>query len=168
MYKTAHAFTSRASLLYILSLPAWSACRFPSPFLASLPAMFYSRFTQDVVYTASSLWYAISIPPIPSPTRDQLVQSRRVNYAKQLFLMDHRGENVRQITERGGENLQWTPDGNSFLFKRDVHRGEGARYVPYRFDLTTREAEPLWPALPDSVPEFPPLSTQEPLFNPDL
>jgi hypothetical protein len=107
-------------------------------------------------------------PPVPSPTRDQLVQSRRVNYAKQLFLMDHRGENVRQITERGGENPRWTPDGDAFLFKRDVHRGEGARYVPYRFDLTTQEAEPLWPALPDSVPEFPPLSTQEPLFNPDL
>ncbi|PEN08898.1 hypothetical protein CRI93_03890 [Longimonas halophila] len=82
--------------------------------------------------------------------------------------MDHRGENVRQITERGGENPRWTPDDDAFLFKRDVHQGEGARYVPYRFDLTTQEAKPLWPALPDSVPEFPPLSTQEPLFNPDL
>ena len=97
--------------------------------------------------------------PVPSPTRDKVVQPRRAGNAEQLFLMDHRGEGDRPITEYGWENPNWTPSGDAFIFKRDVHRGEGAHYVPYRFDLKAMEAEPLWPALPDSVPDFPPLST---------
>jgi len=99
-------------------------------------------------------------PPTPSPTSELIVQSREIQDAEQLFLMNHRGENVRQITERGGDNPRWGDDGSSFIFRRDVHRGEGARYVPFRFDLETMTAEPLWPALPDSVPDFPNLSTQ--------
>jgi len=67
---------------------------------------------------------------------------------------------VRQITKLGGDNPQWSPDGSDVLFRRDVHWGEGARYVPFRFDLETMQAEPLWPALADSVPDFPDLSTQ--------
>jgi Tol biopolymer transport system component len=98
--------------------------------------------------------------PVPSPTSDILVQSREVQNAHQLFLMNHCGENVRQVTERGGDNPRWGNSGSSFVFRRDVHKGEGARYVPFRFDLETMEAEPLWPALPDSVPDFPDLSTQ--------
>jgi hypothetical protein len=74
--------------------------------------------------------------------------------------MDHRGENVRQITELGGDIPQWSPDGSYFIFRRDVHKGEGARYVPFRFDLDAMQAAPLWPALPDSVPDFPDLLTQ--------
>jgi hypothetical protein len=74
--------------------------------------------------------------------------------------MNKKGKAVRQITELGGDNPRWGDKGSSFIFRRDVHRGEGARYVPYRFDLETNEAEPLWPALPDSVPDFPPLSSQ--------
>lgn len=99
-------------------------------------------------------------PPVPSPTNNTLVQSRKVQNAHQLFLMDHRGENIRQITELGGDNPRWSDDGSYFVFRRDVHQGEGARYVPFRFDMGSMEAEPLWPALPDSVPVFPDLSTQ--------
>jgi hypothetical protein len=98
--------------------------------------------------------------PVPSPTQDLLVQSREVQNADQLFLMDERGENVRQITELGGDIPRWSLDGGYFIFRRDVHRGEGARYVPFRFDLGAMTAQPLWPALADSVPDFPDLSTQ--------
>jgi len=99
-------------------------------------------------------------PPVPSPTSTVLVQSRKVHNAPQLFLMNHRDKDVRQITELGGDNPRWSPNGSYFVFRRDAHRGEGARYVPYRFDLETREAKPLWPTLPDSVPDFPDLPTQ--------
>lgn len=99
-------------------------------------------------------------PPVPSPTGDNLVQSRKVQNAHQLFLMNKNGEAVRRITEKGGDNPRWGNDGSSFIFRRDVHKGKGARYLPFRFDLETMEAEPLWPALPDSVPDFPDLSTQ--------
>lgn len=102
--------------------------------------------------------------PVPSPTADLVVQPRYAGFAKQLFLFrpdpDGTDDDAQQITELGGENPRWEPDGSGFLFKRDVHRGSGARYVPFRFDLETREAKPLWPALPDSVPDFPDLSTQ--------
>ncbi len=98
-------------------------------------------------------------PPTPSPTSERIVQSREVQNADQLFLMKKNGEAVRRITEMGGDNPRWGDDGSSFIFRRDVHRGEGARYVPFRFDLEGMEAEPLWPALPDSVPDFPDLST---------
>ena len=102
--------------------------------------------------------------PVPSPTADLVVQSRYVGFAKQLVLFrpdpDGADDDARQITELGGDNPRWEPDGSGFLFKRDVHRGEGAHYVPFRFDLETRKAKPLWPALPDSVPDFPDLSTQ--------
>ena len=74
--------------------------------------------------------------------------------------MNSQAENVRQIPKLGGAIPSWSPDGSYVLFRRDVHRGEGARYVPFRFDVRTMDAEPLWPALPDSVPEFPDLSTQ--------
>jgi hypothetical protein len=99
-------------------------------------------------------------PPVPSPASDILVQSRKVQNAHQLFFMDRRGKNVRQVTELGGDNPRWSANGSSFVFRRDVHRGEGARYVPFRFELETMTAEPLWPARPDSVPDFPDLSTQ--------
>ncbi|WP_022836487.1 TolB-like translocation protein [Salisaeta longa] len=102
--------------------------------------------------------------PVPSPTADLAVQPRYVGYAEQLFLFrtdpDGTDEDARQITTLGGDNPRWGPDGSYFIFRRDVNRGQGARYVPYRFDLETMQARPLWPALPDSVPKFPDLSTQ--------
>ncbi|NBB72416.1 MAG: hypothetical protein GVY35_01915 [Bacteroidetes bacterium] len=98
--------------------------------------------------------------PVPSPTSNLLVQSRETGNAEQLFLMNSEGENARRVTELGGDNPQWSPDGSYVVFRRDVHRGKGAHYLPFRFDLETMEAAPLWPALPDSVPDFPDLSTQ--------
>jgi hypothetical protein len=102
--------------------------------------------------------------PVPSPRADLVVQPRYVGYAKQLFLFrpdrDGTDDDARPITELGGENPRWEPDGTGFIFQRDVHRGSGARYVPFRYDLETQQARPLWPALPDSVPDFPDLSTQ--------
>lgn len=97
---------------------------------------------------------------IPNPSRDIAVQSRPVRNATQLFLMSSDGRKIRQITDLGGDNPRWSPDGSYFVFRRDVHRGEGARYVPYRFDPETMKAKPLWPSLSDSVPDFPPLSSQ--------
>jgi len=102
--------------------------------------------------------------PQASPTEDLVVQDRPVQNAEQLFLFrpdaDGTDDDAKQITELGGDNPRWASDGSYFIFRRDVHRGQGARYVPYRFDMETMEAEPLWPALPDSVPDFPDLSTQ--------
>ena len=102
--------------------------------------------------------------PVSSPTEDLVVQPRDVENAEQLFLFrpdaDGTDDDARQITELGGDNPRWMPDGSAFIFTRDVHKGEGARWVPYRFDMKTMEAEPLWPTLPDSVPDFSPLSTQ--------
>lgn len=97
--------------------------------------------------------------PVACPEMNWVVQARQVQNAKQLFLMNRRGENARQITKLGGDIPRCGSNG-SFIFRRDVHRDEGARYVPFRFNLETREAKPLWPALPDSVPDFPNLSTQ--------
>ena len=91
--------------------------------------------------------------PVPSPTSDVLAQPRRVENADQLFLMNGEGENVRQITQLGGDNPRWSYDGR-------VHRGEGARYVPFTYDLRTEEIAPLFAVQPDSLPPFPPLSTQ--------
>jgi len=98
--------------------------------------------------------------PVPSPTDDLIAQPREIGNAKQIFLMNSQGENGRKITELGGDIPVWDPSGSYIIFRRDVHKGEGARYVPFRFDLETMEAEPLWTALPDSVPDFPPLSSQ--------
>ena len=98
--------------------------------------------------------------PLACPEMNYLVQARRVQNAEQLFLMNRRGGDVQQVTGLGGDIPRCGAKGGSFTFRRDVHRGEGARYVPFRFDLKTMAAEPLWPTLPDSVPDFPSLSTQ--------
>ena len=86
--------------------------------------------------------------------------SRKQNNAEQLFLMESDGTGTRQITQLGGDNPRWSYDGQQILFRRDVHKGEGARYVPFLYDLGTGEAAPLWPTLPDSLPAFPDLATQ--------
>lgn len=98
--------------------------------------------------------------PAPSPTGDVLAQSRIVENAEQLFLMTSEGEGVRQITRLGGDNPRWSYSGDFFVFRRDVHQGQGARYVPFTYELSTEEVVPLFPAQPDSLPPFPPLSKQ--------
>lgn len=50
--------------------------------------------------------------PVPSPTSDLIVQPRKTGNAKQLFLMNHRGENVRQVTKLGGDIPVWSADGD--------------------------------------------------------
>jgi len=115
-------------------------------------------------FQKDSLGRGLLSKPVPNPTANLVVQPRRVDYAEQLFLFrpdaDGKDDDARQITELGGDIPGWSPDGNTIFFRRDVNRDQGARYVPYRFDMETMKAEPLWPALPDSVPDFPPLSSQ--------
>ena len=96
----------------------------------------------------------------PSPTADQVAQSRYAGNAWQLFLMEGDGTAARQMTTLGGDNPRWSYDGGRVLFRRDVHRGPGARYVPFAYDVAAGTAAALWPDLPDSLPAFPPLSTQ--------
>ena len=98
--------------------------------------------------------------PVACPGTNYIFQAREVQNAKQLFIMESRGENARQITTLGGDIPRCGSNGSYFIFRRDVNQGQGARYVPFRFELETMEAEPLWPTLPDSVPDFPTLSTQ--------
>ncbi|WP_263808973.1 TolB family protein [Salinibacter sp.] len=98
--------------------------------------------------------------PVACPGTNYIFQAREVQNAKQLFIMESRGENARQITTLGGDIPRCGSNGSYFIFRRDVNQGQGARYVPFRFELETMEAEPLWPTLPDSVPDFPPLSSQ--------
>jgi len=44
-----------------------------------------------------------------------------------------------------------------------LNKGEGARYIPFKYNFSTEEEEPLWPNLPDSEPDFPDVSTQDPI-----
>lgn len=100
---------------------------------------------------------------VPNTRGTEVVLSNLVDNAQQLFMMQSDGSNSKQITELGGENVHWHYDGSGFVFVRDVHKGEGAPYVPFVYDLAAGQAVPLWPNLPDSVPAFPALSTQVPI-----
>ncbi len=115
---------------------------------------------------ATSAWsYITDVPKdsvntivvIPSPTSNLVAYKREVRNADQLHLMQSDGSGVRRITRWGGTNPRWQADGSGFLFIRDVHRGEGSHWIPFAYDLATGEERVLWPALPDSVPVFPPL-----------
>ncbi len=117
-------------------------------------------------YLTTSAWrYITDVPAdsiytifaVPSPVGETVVLQREVEHADQLFLMTSDGAEVRRITELGGNIPRWAADGSSFLFIRDVHRGPGARWVPFAYNLGAGEERVLWPALPDSVPVFPPL-----------
>ncbi len=110
-------------------------------------------------FPSDSLDYVRSA--IASPAADLVAQSRFVENAWQLFLMRSDGTEVRQITRLGGDIPRWSYDGQQILYRRDVHKGEGARYVPFVYDVASGQSAPLWPALPDSLPPFPPLATQK-------
>jgi len=101
--------------------------------------------------------------PDPNPQGTELIFQRHTENAWQLFRMESDGSNLRQITERGGNQLRWSPDGRYVYFNRDVHKAPGARYIPHVYELSTGNIEPLWPHLPDSIPQFPPLETQNPV-----
>ena len=92
---------------------------------------------------------------VPSPVGETVVLQREVENADQLFLMESDGSEVRPVTEFGGNIPRWAADGSGFFFIRDVHRGPGARWVPFVYDLASGEERVLWPMLSDSVPAFP-------------
>lgn len=97
----------------------------------------------------------------PNPLGTEIILTIRRDYADQLVLTSSQLENFEQITEFGGHNPRWRPDGK-LVFLRDVHKGDGAHNVPYLYDPATSEISRLWEDLPEFVPEFPPVSS----FNP--
>ena len=99
----------------------------------------------------------------PSPTSATIVYSRMIDNARQIFVTDSSGTKVRQLTKLGGEYPNWSPDGSYFTFSRDIHKGAGAHYIMMKCTVPGFRITPLWPDLPDSVPKFPPLSTQHPI-----
>jgi len=99
----------------------------------------------------------------PSPTSDIIVFSKHINNAPQIFVTNSNGTHTRQFTHLGGEFPVWSPDGKYFTFIRDIHKGPGAHYIVMKCTVSNWKVSPLWPSLPDSVPHFPPVSTQHPI-----
>lgn len=102
-------------------------------------------------------------PPRPNPQGEELVFTRYLENAWQLFTMDSDGNNMEQLTELGSSEPSWSKDGKYIYFNRDTHKAPGARYIPHFYELAAKQIQPLWPNLPDSVPEFPTLETQSPI-----
>jgi len=100
--------------------------------------------------------------PVPNPVGTELIFSRFTENAWQLFQMNDMGKHIRQITKMGGDLPRWSPDGDYVFFNRDVHKAPGAQYIPYSYEIATGNIQPLWPNLPDSVPQFPALASQKP------
>lgn len=101
--------------------------------------------------------------PLPNPKTEDLVYTRHLNNAWQLFLLNKYGKENQQLTKLGASTPRWRNDGKAIYFNRDIHKAPGARYVPHYYELATEEIQPLWPDLPDSVPQFPALDTQDPI-----
>lgn len=101
--------------------------------------------------------------PRPNPKGSEIVYARFVENAWQLFMMDENGDNERQFTILGGHEISWSKDGTKLYFNRDTHKAPGARYIPFYYELETGVISPVWPDLPDSVPEFPLVNTQNPI-----
>ena len=115
---------------------------------------------------ATSAWsYITDVPKdsvntivvIPSPTSNLVAYKREVRNADQLHL-----DAERRLRRAADHTLGWDEPPLAsrrfgFLFIRDVHRGEGSHWIPFAYDLATGEERGPWPALPDSVPVFPPL-----------
>lgn len=70
---------------------------------------------------------------------------------------------MEQLTELGGNEVNWTRGKDFFIFNRDTHKAPGARYIPFKYNFYEGTEEPLWPNLPVSVPDFPEFSTQNPI-----
>jgi len=98
--------------------------------------------------------------PTINPSGKEIILPRFVENAWQLF---HINENVEQLTVLGGHEVTWTRGKDFFIFNRDTHKAPGAKYIPYKYNFAEGAEEPLWPSLPDSVPEFPAFSTQNPI-----
>jgi len=101
--------------------------------------------------------------PAPNPTGPEIILPKFIDHAWQLVQINQHGETIQQLTEMGGHQVRWVREHDYFIFNRDTHKGEGARYIPFKYNFTTGEEAPLWPTLPDSVPVFPHVSTQDPI-----
>ena len=101
--------------------------------------------------------------PFPNPNGSELVLARHLDNAWQLFMMDSDGNNVKHITKLGGSEVGWSNNGHYVYFNWDVHKAPGARYIPHYYELEIGKIDVLWPHLPDSVPQFPPLDSQNPI-----
>ncbi len=101
--------------------------------------------------------------PVLNPMGSEIILPKYVDNVWQLFLIDQFGDTIQQLTELGGERPRWSRGVEYFTFIRDTHKGVGARYIPFKYNLITGQEEPLWPSLPDSVPDFPDVSTQDPI-----
>lgn len=101
--------------------------------------------------------------PALNPAGTEIIMPRFVENAWQLFHINEEGENVEQLTELGGHEVRWVRGKNYFIFNRDTHKAPGARYIPYRYNFYEATEVPLWPDLPDSIPNFPDFSTQNPI-----
>ena len=99
----------------------------------------------------------------PNPAGPEIILPKFIDHAWQLIQINQHGETIHQLTEMGGHQVRWVREHDYFIFNRDTHKGEGARYIPFKYNFTTGEEEPLWPNLPDSVPDFPDVSTQDPI-----
>lgn len=97
----------------------------------------------------------------PNPRGNDIILTVRRDNADQLVNTTSEMEQFELLTELGGHNPRWMPDGK-LLFIRDIHKGQGAHNVPHRYDMETGEISKLWEHLPGYVPEFPPISH----FNP--
>jgi hypothetical protein len=102
-----------------------------------------------------------------NPHDSRVVFSVREGHADQIFLTSLEGEEPVQLTRLGGTAPIWLPDGSGFTFIRDVHIGPGARFVPFVYDMASGEERPLFPTLPDSLPQLPPVDTQDFWVPPD-
>ncbi len=98
----------------------------------------------------------------PNPRGNEIILEIRRDFADQLVKTSFSLEHFEQITELGGHNVKWMPDGN-FVFIRDIHKGSGAHYVPHKYNSTTGTITKLWDDLPDYVPEFPPTNNFTPI-----
>ena len=88
--------------------------------------------------------------------------SYQAGHVEQIYLLGgpSREDEREQLTRLGGENPNWSPEGDYLIFTRDVSRAPGGRYIPFRYDLQTGKERPFFQAQPDSLPPFPPLSSQ--------
>jgi hypothetical protein len=101
--------------------------------------------------------------PALNPSGEEIILPRYMENAWQLFHIDKNGSNIEQLTELGGHEVRWVRGKDFFIFNRDTHKAPGAKYIPYKYNFAEGTEEPLWPNLPDSVPEFPAFSTQNPI-----
>jgi len=101
--------------------------------------------------------------PVINPSGPEIIISKFVDNAWQLYQINQFGKVVEQLTELGGERPRWSRGVDYFTFIRDINKAPGARYIPFKYDFSTGEEEPIWPNLPDSVPDFPDFSTQNPI-----